>query len=143
MSPHLKTYDIENVKYKQYYLHKTSNDAAAIIVNKLIHHFSKFGSVTVRFRNRCYANASPHHINLGHNASIGTIVHEVAHVIDFRRNWPFETSQHIRHGTKQWYALQNRIFRFGDRMNWWSDEIHRRTARDGPMTKYVLGCGMA
>lgn len=122
----LKAYYVEWKRYRSYEEMTVTDEAAEIIVKKLVRHFTIDGPIELRFRGTRGSRAWRNRITLRHNPSIRTVVHEVAHVVDYRSTLPWFTKVHVRHGTKKWFRLMERIFRYGNKMDWWRGEIERR-----------------
>ena len=120
----MRAYVIERANFRKYYDMSVTDTEAEIIVKKLVRHFTIEGPVNLKFRGSgdC-GRATAYTMTLSHNPSIGVVVHEVGHTVNFRTG-----GGRIRHGTKKWFRLLTRIDNYGDKMGWWKDEISRRTA---------------
>jgi hypothetical protein len=110
----------EHETFKNHYEKKVSDEAAEIIVYKLARHF-RIGKIHLRFfGNRQSGAAWPgwRNLRLSHNPSLGLIAHELVHLL----------KKNCRHGSKLWNRTMQRILNYGDKKNWWEEEITKRIA---------------
>jgi hypothetical protein len=129
---------IENMRFKKYIDIKVSDEAGSIIFKKLFSHFCSPARHfpppnlprIVFWGGRQSGRASSLRVRLAHNPCILLIAHEFGHIYVFHKH--NHNMNAVRHGTKKWYRYLQRIINYGDKRNWWADEIARRTTPKDP-----------
>ncbi len=115
---------------------KVSNAHAEIIVKKLARHF-KLPIHTVHFhgyKDSGSASSGWGRIRLSNNPSIGLICHEVNHFLCWKKfgTRSIDGKKAVRHGTKKWCRQLQVIINYANKMNYWKEELERRTTPKPP-----------
>jgi hypothetical protein len=126
-------YEKEQKIFKDQYAVNVDDDAAKIIIDKIVRHFKlqigevRFygghqGGMAYQHESKGLLFARWSNIRLGHNPSYGLICHELAHALEHKKG------KVNRHGSKGFLRNMQRIINYGVKKNWWADEIAKRTA---------------
>lgn len=120
-------YREEKAWFKEAFGHQLSDPEAQLILKKLRRHFSE-NSYRVRdLKVKFYGNAQrgmaySWHIRLGHEPSLGLLIHEFSHILDRSRN--NRKSQH------DWKlkATMLEVYTYCESKDFWKEELARRLA---------------
>lgn len=112
-----KFYTTERVEFRTEFDMKLDSVKARIMFDKLARHFKI--CQTLVFRNMGGGNCSRWYIKVGYDTNVGTLCHEVAHAVQFKKYGKFKHNKKLA-------RILSRVIKYCQKHNYWNDELTRR-----------------